>query len=151
MKAKLRARYKTLEDAYTVLSPKEVYDANEGGRYPSRALVRRVWDYGEPGTDVLPDAGGQDHDGWKALRGLLAAELSVAFVTSTGKAVRYEEYPPPEADRFVFAVDVDDEHYLLGVGRGGSVARTADHPIVFIHPDVVEEILEREAKRWAVR
>lgn len=71
VKQRLRAKYQTLEGAIADLSPKEVYRENEGANYPSRDLVRRVWNYGQPGTDVVPDAGGPDHNGWKALLKLL--------------------------------------------------------------------------------
>jgi hypothetical protein len=101
LKRKLRGCYKTLDDAYADLSPKSVYNEGEGGQYPERGLVRRVWDYGAPGTDVLPDEGQADHNGMKALRHRLAAKLGLSFLSASGSAVVYGK-PTEIANGYVF-------------------------------------------------
>ena len=68
MKKKLRDLFNDDEkQAEEKLCGKEPHPEGTGAEYPSRNLFRRVWNYGEPGSDGLPGPDDPMWNGWKAL------------------------------------------------------------------------------------
>ncbi|MCC6651532.1 MAG: hypothetical protein IT348_10335 [Candidatus Eisenbacteria bacterium] len=77
VKAVLRDMYVDLRHAIADLDLKDHYREGEGARYPDKQLVRRVWFYGEPGTDGVPQPGDPNPNGLLALAGMLQSKRGI--------------------------------------------------------------------------
>ncbi|MBI3201450.1 MAG: hypothetical protein HYZ29_07900 [Myxococcales bacterium] len=71
VKALLRETYMDLSHAVADLGLQDSYDEGKGAEYPQKQLVRRVWFYGQPGTEGVPEPGHIDPNGLSALVALL--------------------------------------------------------------------------------